>query len=806
MILRRPYLKTAVLATLLFLAMPQPGLRAASPAVDSLCSRFSVYASWCTPEKVYLHIDRTCYTAGETVWFMGWVQDANENTTLPRSQFLYAELLNEKGDAVTRVKIKRDQTGYPGAIDLSSDLKTGDYTLRGYTRWQLNNKPEYLFNQKVHIIGSDAKASGKPASASQVEELTFWPESGRYFPTHKAVIGFKALDKQGRSIDFNGTLVSEDGAEEFPVSTIHDGMGIISFIPRPVMRYSVKDASGRRWALPRPANEGAIIHLQQRGERFYISAVGLGDGDASLLVRDLCELRPLANLPLNGNQKSLVVARSSFRPGINHLLAVDEKGRILAERLFYVEDPQAPVCQLQMLRFMNDTRTLSRGVIALKGPDGAALNGNCSVSVVRSSLKDWQQADGITSYMGLSSELSGRINNPYYYFDPDVPAAERRIALDALMIIQGWRYYDLEQILNPKGGSFSLKHVREQWQEVRGRISRKASGKMPKKFTFTFMIPRKNVYNSLHVNEANRFVIDSIDFQEGTEFLINIGKSRLITTYLPTWDGDVLAKPYVYIPAPGLARNTDVTIPFDAPASDDTLSAAVVSAESKPVEILTFGNDYTPDLKRFSELTLIEYLTIKKSYFKYDGEYMLNRSQRILSSFDSLGELEEESAELFSGEEGSQQKGQVKLLVDEQEQPWWAYDMIQLNEIKTISVSTEPDPIYGGSGGIVAITLKGIGKRSSKARNPSLLYFVPLGYQTPRRFESPRYDRGYTTVVPDKRNTVWWSPEVQVSGGRAVIEFCNTDQLDFPFYVRIEGISADGRPFSRHCRIAPKGL
>ena len=88
-------------------------------------------------------------------------------------------------------------------------------------------------------------------------------------------------------------------------------------------------------------------------------------------------------------------------------------------------------------------------------------------------------------------------------------------------------------------------------------------------------------------------------------------------------------------------------------------------------------------------------------------------------------------------------------------------------------------------------------------RDPSLLYFVPLGYQVPRYFESPRYDRGEDDGY-DTRNTILWAPEVVIDGGRATIEFCNTDRPDFPYVIRIEGMSADGHPFSTRKGGMPK--
>ena len=125
--------------------------------------------------------------------------------------------------------------------------------------------------------------------------------------------------------------------------------------------------------------------------------------------------------------------------------------------------------------------------------------------------------------------------------------------------------------------------------------------------------------------------------------------------------------------------------------------------------------------------------------------------------------------------------------------------MLRLGDLRSLSVSTHPDPVYGGEGGVVYITVKPGGMRRSTERNPSLLYFIPLGYQQPRLFEPLLGDGAlYTT-----RNTIWWSPLVEIREGCAEISFPGGAPADVPYTVRIEGISADGRPFSRHCAIAP---
>ena len=100
---------------------------------------------------------------------------------------------------------------------------------------------------------------------------------------------------------------------------------------------------------------------------------------------------------------------------------------------------------------------------------------------------------------------------------------------------------------------------------------------------------------------------------------------------------------------------------------------------------------------------------------------------------------------------------------------------------------------------MVHITLKPIGIRRSVSRNPSLLYFVPLGYQKPRCFEPVKTYFGQIV----RRNTLWWSPEVKITGGCAPIKLPQASEAEVPYVVRIEGLSADGRPFSCHQVLTP---
>lgn len=793
--------KAAVAAAALSLLCSSTARAAFSP--DSLARRFGTYAAWCSPEKLYVHIDRTYYTAGETIWFTGWLRNASAASVHPESNYIYAELLDGNGTAAARVKVRRDGAGFPGHIDLPESFATGEYTFRAYTLWQLNRPLEYMFNQKIRILGAKDAAETKKAAPADGIDLSFWPEGGRYFAGARSVIGFKAMDKEGRSVDFTGWLAEDGGEAVLPVSTRHDGMGVLEFYPKEGVGYHVETESGQKFPLPAPAASGATINLRHFQGHVFTSVRGTGGVECSLLVRDNDEIRPIANVTLDGKARTFKAEEDFFSEGINHMILVDSEGTIISERLFFIYGRKDPACDLTVYDKKPAARALVGGNLSLEDQDGRPLDGDCSISVVRGSLRRWQQDEGIVSYMRLSSELNGHINDPDYYFDASVPLRERSDNLDLLMMVQGWRYYDLSTVFRTDGAPFRLKEIKEYTQSVHGKIMRRNSSKAPKKFLFSVFIPKLKARTTISVDEGTSFLLDSLEFEENTDFLINVGTSRIGTSYLPTWDGDTFAPSYAYFPAPGIAKKAiqeeEEKIPLKAEGPLlDTLSAAVVVAEPEDWDdVLTFGRTMSgSDLEAFKDRTLIEYLGFRMPTFIYNGENMYNRLKRRSSLMSEEDDEEGGTGGIDLGEEDTQ--GAVKLLVDDTQQSWWGYDMLRIDEIASISISTEPDPLWGGDGGIVSIKLKKDFSMSTIGRDPSLLYFVPLGYQKPKAFYSPRYDRGDTGPF-DKRNTIFWSPAVHVSGGKALVPFCNTDQMDYPYYVRIEGITSAGQPFSRHC-------
>lgn len=757
-------------------------------AGDVFAYRYGDYVCLLAPEKLYLHVDRTCFTAGETLWFNGYLESAS-GVSPGTSSFIYAELLDAAGKSVCRVKIRKSGNSFPGRIELPEDLRAGEYTLRAYSLWQLNRPCEYMFNQRITIVDKSGTKTKRSPSLAAVD-VSFYPEGGRYFANGRAVVGFKAMDRNGRGVELAGRLVDESGKVLSDVVSVHDGMGSVSFFPLSGNSYYIEVADGQRFKLPDCSESGASLSVLARRERYVITVTGSGAGPCTLYIRNAVGIRAVASVNVSGAPGSVLLEASALRYGINHAVLVDEGGHIVSDRPFFVglSRPEGAVCSLA--RGAESAYGGRSYMLSLKDADGQPLAGECSVSVIRAPLGQYVQDEGIVSYMALSSEIRGRINEPSWYFDAEVPLAEREAALDLLMMIQGWTYYDLPVIADPAGVVDLKVREREQVQSIKGRITRTVSSKNPSQYMFYAFIPKINYTAFMNVEEGSRFILDSLDLPENSPVLIKVMRSGFGLDYCPEWDGETFAPEFRYprLPPPVEFGSEEADSLFDfAAAKTDTLEAAVVSAEFDAAysDIFDGRTETSQTYEFFKDRSLVDYIRYRMPYFSYNGQTMVNT--RFIASLTTASGMEE-----ASGDEESSSGQEVKLLVDGLLQDWDTYDTMIMDNVASISISQTSNAFYSSPGGMVAITMKHGASISDIKTESSLLIIHALGYQEPVRFYSPVYDTG----DPMKSNTVWWNPSVKISGGSAKLEFADMNPDDDGYVIRVEGRTDSGVPFS----------
>ncbi|HEY3388786.1 MAG TPA: hypothetical protein VGK38_04385 [Prolixibacteraceae bacterium] len=127
-------------------------------------------------EKTVLFTDRETYCVDEDISFSAF------NVTLPMlrnadwSNILYVELIAPDGEAFARRKFAFSQDGATGTLRIPTNMLTGNYYLRAYTRWMRDFSPYNYFYKMVSVInpfrGELLEPRGNPGKGSVIESPT----------------------------------------------------------------------------------------------------------------------------------------------------------------------------------------------------------------------------------------------------------------------------------------------------------------------------------------------------------------------------------------------------------------------------------------------------------------------------------------------------------------------------------------------------------------------------------------------------------------------------------------------------------
>ena len=455
-------------------------------------------------EKVFLHLDNNCYFKGDTIWYKSYVVRADNLDYTDMSHILYVELLSPDGLVVERQQIIVSALGYgDGNFVLKDSLYSGYYELRAYTRWMLNfcvtehpygrKDREYFYNkdmardffrqfgtvysrvvpvyERPDSVGDYAQkyivSRPKTRIAKEAKEqltVTFYPEGGHLIAGTRCHVAFEASDEEGRHVDVEGSL----DTEAVSIRTQHNGRGRFVITvpehgrPEATFQYHGHDY---HFSLPQIERTGCAVHLDE-------TAHSDGDLFADIALRGIPEGRPLGVAVLCRGvlrhyqaivgSGRVAIPSAQLPTGVNDLLIFYEEGRLLADRLFFVNHHDVAMHPVTVTGLRDEYQPFEPVSLEFQAPLGID---HISIAVRDGANEEPTYDTGnIQTDLLLSSELKGFIANPDYYFEAD--DAEHRQALDLLMMVQGWRRYDFGEITSGE----PLRYQPEQYMTVEGSV------------------------------------------------------------------------------------------------------------------------------------------------------------------------------------------------------------------------------------------------------------------------------------------------------------------------------------------------
>lgn len=775
-----------IIAAVLAVAFPETVRcqQVSSPVSESVNRAIAVYQ----PEKVYLHLDRPAYLVGETIWFRMWVTD---ESLVPAdlSKIGYLEVIGSENQAVIQAKVSLKNGRGEGAVLIPADLPSGNYLVRGYTAWMKNFSEAHFFETTLCLVNPFSPLPPPlPVQAAErsAPDLQFFPEGGSALAGVENKIAFKAQGADGRGVNFTGRLLDQDGRAVAEFRPLMHGIGHFLFSPEKGRTYQaeITDEKGLRHTFPFDVikSDGYAVRLTEKGKELVIDVSSANRAGAG---------GTLHLLHYNGSKSTGLMARteggtarfslpgSKLKPGVNVLVVFDQDLKPVAERLYF----NFPDTKASAEVAPDKAGFKKREKIALNFKTSQLSDTlEASVSVFLTDSLPQPAQPGIDSYLLLTSELKGIVENPDYYFAKG--NGDTREALDNVMLTHGWRRYKTEQLLSNKLNPEFLPEIRG--HIITGKITSADNLPLSLRPVFAAYPSAKIAPWAGMTDQKGRFILEARNFTGSKELVFQ-------TNY---------------------RMDSTCRISVDSPF------APVMNAAAK-LTPLGLTNGMKEDiLKRSINMQVVNsYFPQKQAVLPTDSIPFYGKPdfRYYLDDYTRFPTMEEILSEYVPAVNIRLRKGKYYTRVVETgvhtqlftEDPLLLMDGIPVFDTDRI---IHFDPLKVQRADVVnrmyylgPLTFAGIVSYSTYTHDlagfevdPRALILAYDGTLEHRDFYAPRYDKNLKNShrLPDLRNLMYWSPSVRiVPGQETILDFYTSDQPG-RYKIVVQGLSSKGTPVS----------
>ena len=767
-------------------------------------------------EKVYLHFDNTGYYLGENIWFKAYVVVAENNQPTVLSRVLYVELLSPDGYVLETKKLKIENGQCDGDFFLKTDQYGGFYEVRAYTRLMLNQE-ETVFSRVFPVFDSPKKegdynqqtitelphsmkapSQRKALVKEEKVNIQFFPEGGNLINGLNSRVTFKATDSEGRGIDITGTLLNEKKESITSFSTMHNGMGYFTFTPENTSSYTInlwyegkdysfrspfKDLvrSGYTMTVDNLRSETLLLQLQ-KGQSRDSETLGL-----SFSCRGKVHVFEVVDMTTQ-SEYLLKISKASLPTGVNQITLFTSAGEILSERLVFINHKDQPAIATQQSKSSYKPFENIELEFFLTDKENNPVQGNTfSVSVRDAAASPIKDKGSLFTDLLLSSDLKGHIEDADYYFESD--DNKHQLALDLLMMTQGWRRYSWKQMAGVE--PFELKHHMEKGIVIDGQVLSVFRKKIKENLEVKMWMYSEDGTSQQGVcmtDEEGWFNFLPQDFTGKADLSLQTAEkgkrkeSRILLNRQFTPE----ARSYSYLDEDIiLNKNLQETISYISNQEDSlVLNDKSTNAHILPVLIVEETNRRNPISVKYDVEESISKIEDKGEDYAENLPLFLFKTNKY---FNYTSNVDVDSSSTSSIPTLCTYKGKlVSFLVNGvpiEETPWRNIDNLYVSEVKTIEIHEQ----YLDRGASIFFYTQ---ENKSKLNEPKGIRLTHLqGYsENSKEFYSPDYSNGVLPDEKDYRRTLYWNPNVKTDNqGKASVRFYNNGSCK-QMFIRAETV------------------
>ena len=815
-------------------------------------------------EKVFLQFDNTSYFQGETIWFKAFVVNAT-SLTRTRSGVLYVDLLSPTGVLLQQLKLKIRAGQADGCFNLydqstmqARELRgilpypSGYYEIRAYTQYMLNFDESIVFSRVIPVFQkpatpgyysnpvfvnyNDNRRNPRPEPVkSKAVNVSFFPEGGLWVADIPSRMAFKATDENGQPIDGTLRISGSRNMGVIEAVTIHDGMGhVLIQSPQENMKaVFIYENKEYRVKLPEIQDSGITLSLDSINRDSLYVAVRQPQRfhpEYTYCIAVTCCGLPISFKAFQWESESSVkhfsFPAASIPLGVCKITLFGGYGAMSTRHFFnFREDFRPPHIQTV---FDKDSYAPYEKVslsLSLMNGQGLPFRDRFCISVRDAHNIETTFQDNLATWLLLSSDLKGLINNPQYYFESD--DEEHRLAMDLLMMVQGWERYGWDIMSGLK--RFEERHRMEDSLSVNGWVTSYWSNKVKLEGVKTYLTVAPQDINTLvqygqqTTGSNGYFGFNVLDFHDKADLVMLLERNNNFAKN--TGANLILERAF----QPEIKAYDREKLVF----RKRNVTGKTVSEKGQ--DMAGNGTDYDYDAIKLPEVEIIaprkyiDYFTFKAFDVEKDVEQVMDFGEWTT---DVLGYILDKGY-TFTVNDGPNQ------YIDNYPVFWYIHDSEKLatdsgnwnldtEDIESMLIFDEPASLYeisetvplymdyiNRSGDyemlsamrghsqtyrkyiLVDIKMKDDYKLKSKKEkmNRGQRITTLQGFDYPVQFYIPQYPDGPIEGTKDYRRTLYWNPNVITDEeGNAHVEFYN-NSYSTNFTVTGAGITASGTPY-----------
>ncbi|MGN6641130.1 MAG: TonB-dependent receptor plug domain-containing protein, partial [Mucilaginibacter sp.] len=475
-------------------------------------------------EKAYLHFDRPYYAAGDTMYFKAYVTLGEYHLPSAASGILHVDLINPQNTIIRTILLQLKNGLAWGDFALPDTLKDGNYRVRAFTRY-MQNTPDYLFNKTIPIKSSNGGGMVNAVQSTN-PDIQFFPEGGDLIASLISKVAFKAIGTNGLGIDAKGVIVDNNNTQVATFHSSHLGMGYFYLQPEAGKTYKAKvtfsNGAQSSVDLPAPVAKGIMLQVKDTLGKVSLNIVcnkaylqENQNKDVGLAIYSGGKVRTVTT-KLDNRVMGMDLADKEFPSGIMQITLFSQDGEPLSERLLFLKNAD----MLDIAVNSNKQTYKSRDRVELNintKSNNTGTQSYLSAAVIDGGKVPYNDNDETTilSYLLLTSDLKGYVEQPNYYFTSNTP--QTASDLDNLMLTQGYRRFTWKQLMSGDNKPFT--YAPEKEIIVTG-TEKQPDGTPIANQDLLLMAPSANITMDEKTDNAGRFAYNLPPFADGTSFTL----------------------------------------------------------------------------------------------------------------------------------------------------------------------------------------------------------------------------------------------------------------------------------------------